>query len=255
MLGQALVIVSDAHLGVTPPSIEEALLDFLDCVPDLGDCLLVNGDLFDFWFGYSRVIPRRGFHVAAALAALARQLPVVMVGGNHDRWGNGFWDGDLGIRFARDSVEFSIGSRRVLAIHGDGLNEPSRRSQVVHRIIMHPLTAAVYRALHPEIGLRLVDRLAPALGDHAPDPARIALAATRQREWAEARLAREPGLGLIVMGHTHRPALLEPSPGRQYLNPGAWFDGFRYAVATGESAELREFSPKPPLRPFPAARR
>ena len=52
MLGHTLVVVSDAHLGVTPPPVEEALLAFLDAVPDLGDCLLLNGDLFDFWFSY-----------------------------------------------------------------------------------------------------------------------------------------------------------------------------------------------------------
>ena len=67
--------------------------------PTLGDCLLVNGDLFDFWFSYSRVIPRRGFHVAAALARLRRRLPIVMVGGNHDRWDSDFWERDLGLDF------------------------------------------------------------------------------------------------------------------------------------------------------------
>ena len=80
VLGQTLVVVSDAHLGVAPPATEEALLGFLDAVPSLGDCLLVNGDLFDFWFSYSRVIPRRGFHVAAALARLRKRLPIVMGG-------------------------------------------------------------------------------------------------------------------------------------------------------------------------------
>ena len=60
MLGHTLVVVSDAHLGVTPPAVEEALLAFLDRVPQEGDCLLVNGDLFDFWYSYGRVIPRSG---------------------------------------------------------------------------------------------------------------------------------------------------------------------------------------------------
>ena len=57
MLGHALVVVSDAHLGVAPPAVEEALLAFLEAVPDLGDCLLVNGDLFDFWFSYAGSFP------------------------------------------------------------------------------------------------------------------------------------------------------------------------------------------------------
>jgi len=48
-------------------------------------------------------------------------------------------------------------------------------------------------------------------------------------------------VGLVIMGHTHRAVLTEPMAGRQYLNPGAWFDGFRYAVATESDAQLCTF--------------
>jgi len=252
VLGHALVVVSDAHLGVAPPAVEEALLSFLEAVPALGDSLLVNGDLFDFWFSYARVIPRRGFHVASALARLRRQVPIVMVGGNHDRWGGDFWARDVGVRFDPLRVTFAIGGRRVAAIHGDGLIEPGLRATLLHRAINHPLTAVVYRAIHPEIGLRLVDYLSPRLGEHSPDPSRVAEAAARQADWAARLLTAEPDLGLVVMGHTHRAALTEPLPGRQYLNPGAWFDGFQYAVAAESAAELRRFSPAAPPPPLPS---
>ncbi len=256
VLGHALVVVSDAHLGGAPPDVEERLLAFLDAVPTLGDCLLLNGDLFDFWFSYSRVVPRRGFHVAAALAGLGRRrLPIVMVGGNHDRWGGDFWTRDLGIRFEPSSARFEIGRRQALAIHGDGLTEPGLRATLLHRLINHPITAAVYRWIHPELGLRLVDIVGPHLGNHLPNDAALEAAAQRQLEWAERRLGSEPGLGLVVMGHTHRAALSEAGPGRQYLNPGAWFDGWRYAVATETGAELRGFTPAAPPPPQPTAPR
>jgi UDP-2,3-diacylglucosamine hydrolase len=255
VLGHTLVVVSDAHLGVTPPAVEAALLAFLEAVPDLGDCLLINGDLFDFWFSYRRVIPRRGFHVAAALARLARRLPIAMVGGNHDRWGGDFWEREVGVRFHPRRLTFEIGRRRVAAIHGDGLTEPKLRATLLHRAINHPITAAVYHAIHPEVGLRLVDWLSPHLGDHTPDPGRLSAAARRQADWALELLRREPELDLVIMGHTHQPLLEILSPHRQYLNPGAWFDGFRYAVATESGAELCRFSPAAPLPPGPDARR
>ena len=241
MLGHTLVVVSDAHLGVAPPAVEEALLDFLDAVPQLGDCLLVNGDLFDFWFSYSRVIPRRGFHVAAALARLRRRMPIVMVGGNHDRWDTRFWEQDLGLRFEPFRATFEIGHRSVAAIHGDGVAEPRWQARLIHGIIQHPVTAAIYRVLHPDLGLRLVDSLSPLLGDHTIDEGKLARAAARQIEWARQLLADEESVGLVIMGHTHRAVLTEPMAGRQYLNPGAWFDGFRYAVATESDARLCRF--------------
>jgi UDP-2,3-diacylglucosamine hydrolase len=255
VLGHTLVIVSDAHLGVTPPAVEEALLAFLDAVPTLGDSLLVNGDLFDFWFSYSRVVPRRGFQVAAALARLARRLPVLMVGGNHDRWGGNLWSSELGVQFDPRRLTFNLGRLRVAAIHGDGLTEPRRRAKVLHRVINHPITSAVYRVLHPDLGVRLVELLSPRLGDHSEDEARLEAAAASQRAWAAALLQREPGLGMVIMGHTHRAELSRTPSGGVYLNPGAWFDELRYAVATEDGAELRQFTPAAPRPPVPDAPR
>jgi UDP-2,3-diacylglucosamine pyrophosphatase LpxH len=128
-----------------------------------------------------------------------------------------------------------------MAIHGDGLTETRWQAKLLHRIIQHPATAAVYRTLHPELGFRLVDRLSPALGDHTQDEGKLAQAAARQREWAEQLLGNEPSLGLVVMGHTHRAVVSAAGPGRQYLNPGAWFDGYRYAIVTETGAELKTF--------------
>jgi UDP-2,3-diacylglucosamine hydrolase len=243
VLGHTLVVVSDAHLGVAPPRVEEALLEFLRACPALGDCLLVNGDLFDFWFTYSRVIPRRGFHVAAELALLRRRMPIVMVGGNHDRWDRHFWERDLGLEFHPLRASFQVGSRTVTAVHGDGLTEAGWQAKLIHRLIQHPATAAIYRLLHPDLGFRLVDLLSPALGDHTHDETSLARAAERQRVWAHQLLSQQPEVGLVIMGHTHRPLIANLDQGRQYLNPGAWFDGFRYAVATESGAELRVFKP------------
>jgi UDP-2,3-diacylglucosamine pyrophosphatase LpxH len=167
-----------------------------------------------------------------------------MVGGNHDRWGRNFWERDLGLVFNPHQATFLIGSRTVAAIHGDGLAEPRWQAKLIHRAIQHPATAAVYRVLHPDVGLRLVDLLSPVLGDHTMDETKLARAAARQREWAERHLRENGGVGLLVMGHTHHAVLEEPAVGRQYLNPGAWFDGFRYAVATESGAELCTFTPR-----------
>ncbi len=241
MLGQQLVILSDAHLGASPKGTEEALLAFLDRVPTLGDCLLINGDLFDFWFAYRRVIPRNGFHVVSALARLAPKIPVVMTGGNHDRWGDSFWDRDLGIRFSADSLRFQIGDTEVLAVHGDGIAESSWAGSLIHALTKHPLTVSAWRLIHPDLGFRLMDLLSGPLADGTRDVSVRDRATERQRAWALAELARDPSIGLLVMGHTHRPALHEFGPGRHYINPGAWLDGMRYAIATPTTVTLEVY--------------
>ena len=128
-----------------------------------------------------------------------------------------------------------------MAIHGDGLTETRWQAKLIHRLIQHPATSAIYRVLHPELGFRLVDLLSPALGDHTHDEATLTRAADRQRVWAEAFMINQPSVGLVIMGHTHRATIADVGNGRQYLNPGAWFDGFRFAIATASGAELRTF--------------
>lgn len=246
MPAEQLVILADAHLGAADPTLDAALLDFLEAVPSLGDALLINGDLFDFWFAYRHVVPRRGFLVAAALSRLARQVPVLMTGGNHDRWGDSFWDREAGVRFSPDRLRFDFGGRSALAIHGDGIAEAHRGARVLHRITRHPATAALFRLIPADLAFRLVDRMSTRLADSTRDGQVLDEAARRQRAWAEAAAQADPTLGLIVMGHTHRPALHQFPGGTWYVNPGAWMDGGRYALATPSSVDLRNWPGVPP---------
>ena len=62
-----------------------------------------------------------------------------------------------------------------------------------------------------------------------------------QGQYAERLLARRPDLELVILAHTHRPALSQLPNGRAYLNPGAFLDGGRYAVVTQDGVELKTF--------------
>ncbi len=84
------MIVSDVHLGHAPPEVADAFRRFLERVPDLGEHLIVNGDLFEFWFEYREVIPKRAFPTLEALGRVRRAgVQLTVTGGNHDRWGGG----------------------------------------------------------------------------------------------------------------------------------------------------------------------
>jgi len=238
---ERLVIVADSHLGAVPAGVEDAFIEFLDEVPSLGDGLLVNGDLFAFWFAYRRAIPRAGARVVSRLAALARKIPVAMTGGNHDRWGDTFWERELGIRFSPHELRIPMAGGNVLAVHGDGVAEARWTGRLIHTVFRHPVTSGIYRLIHPDVGFWLVDRWSGRLADSNKDRAVLDAAAARQREWAERRLRSAPDVTLLAMGHTHRPAAAELFPGQWYVNPGAWMDGLCYATASAGSVELKRF--------------
>jgi UDP-2,3-diacylglucosamine hydrolase len=238
-----VVVVADTHLGQAAPAVEAAFHAFLSAVPDLGDALLINGDLFDFWFEYSRVIPRRHFATVAHLHDVRRRgIPVTLVGGNHDRWGGDFLRKDLGIDFYAGEAELAIAGRRSFVAHGDGLTEQHWAAKVMHRTTRHPLTIRLFRSLHPDLGYWIADKLSGRLADNTRDAAVLDRAARAQTQYARDLLTRRTDLELVILAHTHRPALERFANGRAYLNPGAWLDGYRYAVVTSDRIDLRTFS-------------
>ena len=247
VLGHTLVVVSDAHLGVAPPAVEEALLAFLEAVPDLGDCLLVNGDLFDFWFSYAPGdppprLPRRGGAGPAPPAGADRDgrrqprpLGRRLLGA-----------GPRGRGSIRTGLTFDIGGRRVAAIHGDGLTEPRLRATLLHRVINHPDHGRrLPRASIPRSGSGSCDLLSPHLGDHTPDDAAPRGGRRPPGRVGGARCWRaEPELGLLVMGHTHLPALrARRSRGGNTSIPAPGSTASATRVATERGAELRHVQP------------
>jgi UDP-2,3-diacylglucosamine hydrolase len=130
---------------------------------------------------------------------------------------------------------------RCLVMHGDGLSETHPAARLMHTVTRWRVTAAAFRWVHPDLGLRMVDALSGALGQRTRHGPALERAAAAQAEWARTCLASAPDVDVLVMGHTHRPALEAVEPRRWYLNPGAWCEGQAYALLTGEGPELRRF--------------
>src|SRR4028118_579595 len=98
MESKPVYVVSDIHLGAVPAATERAFRRFLDHVAEDASELLINGDLFDFWFEYRSVILREHYRVLAKLADVVEAgVPVSFVGGNHDAWAGSFLRDEVGV--------------------------------------------------------------------------------------------------------------------------------------------------------------
>src|SRR3954464_1493410 len=114
--------MSDAHLGFARQDVERSVVTFFRHVATNGRALVVNGDLFEFWFEWRSVSPRRGFRAVAALADLVDAgVQVLMIAGNHDCWGGEVLRRDVGVDYRFGPWRDTIGPWRAHIEHGDGL--------------------------------------------------------------------------------------------------------------------------------------
>ena len=238
MLPSPVHIVSDLHLGAAPAEVEPRFLAFLDRVGDEGGSLVVNGDLFDFWFEWRTVIPRVGFRTLAALARLRdRGLPVLWLAGNHDCWGGDVLRRDVGVEF-RDDWHGSLAGWESWLHHGDGLRElEDRRYRRMRRVLRHPWSVRAFRWIHPDISSHVATGSSEASRQHrAHDEGR------GLQSVAFERLQADPGLRLVVFGHSHVPALVRAPTGGVYANAGSWLAAPTYLRVTPERVELRRLA-------------
>lgn len=238
MLKGPCYIVSDTHLGVASPQIERSFVSFLRGLVGEASSLIINGDLFDFWFEWKTVIPRRSFRALAALAELKDSgVDILWVAGNHDCWGGEVLREDVGVDYIVGPWEGDVAGWNVRIEHGDGLRDREDRGyRMIRPIMRHPVAIKAFRMLHPDWSSRLAHGSSNASRTYrARDEGR------GLRSYAKDQLAKKKDLDLLVYGHSHVPALERMESGGIFANAGSWLDAPTFLRLTDEVVELRQW--------------
>lgn len=249
------LVVSDVHLGAAPAT-ERAFADFLRYAGSHAAELLIAGDLFDVFFAFEHFTPPEHEATLGRLCEVVNAgVRVRFVGGNRDA---NEWSGRalrrVGVDVLPDPAPIRFAGRRTLVAHGDGVRPGRAAYRKGHRVLRHP--AAVWAAGHLVPPHWLFRRLSANSGTrvwaarHAHGLSTGPKARARDAEaWALGSLAADPTLALVVVGHTHLPALREPVPGRYYVNAGDWVSHFTYVEfpAGGGAPEVRCWPSRAPL--------
>ena len=231
------VFLSDVHLKEPEDANYRgmlALLDGLDGLPDL----YILGDFFDFWFGFSRVVPGRYVPVLAALKRLADGgTRIHFVEGNHDFHMGTYFTRTLGAVVHPDCAEVDLDGKRLYLAHGDLVDEADRGYLRMRRVLRSAPVTWLADAMPPRWLLSFADRLHQVAGGEMNGPRHLA---GRFREFA--REQWRVGYDGVVLGHCHVPELLEEShEGRPcfYGNAGDWLKNYTFLAYDGEGFSLR----------------
>jgi len=233
-----MIFVSDLHFGLPLDAHERhrrgSFLRFLDSLHGV-DRLIINGDLFQFWFDMGSTMPTGYFDILTGLSMLReRGTRIDYLAGNHDWWLGDFWERELGVTTHPGDLEISAQGRRILVQHGDGVGPGDHGYKFLKRILRHRATLALARALHPDLLHRLarrMDRLSHAHTAEQP--------VDTQRLRAAARLAFAQGYDTLILGHVHAQVHEKIDDG-QLLVIGDWLTLHSYIkFESGQLTGLR----------------
>lgn len=229
-------VLADAHLGVAPAEQERLLWSFLEHIANERGHVVLNGDMFEFWFEWENVVPHVGARLLTACAALTeRGLPVLWIKGNHDCWGGDVLRSLSGASYVDGPWTGELAGWRAHIAHGDGLRPKLDRGyRALRSVIRHRWSVRAFRWLHPDWGAALARATSHTSRNVRPKDGGEGLRAV-----AHDTLSADPSLDVVIYGHTH-VAMLEQKSRESgiYANPGAWLDAPTFLKLTPERVSL-----------------
>ena len=104
-----IYFISDLHLGMYPREKslhrEKLVVDWLEKIKDHAAELWMLGDIFDYWFEYSKVVPRGFTRFLGKLASLSDAgVSLHLIPGNHDIWVFNYLNEEIGLEVHRESL-------------------------------------------------------------------------------------------------------------------------------------------------------
>jgi len=236
--------ISDVHLGTPdgprePWEHEGAVIAFLRHIRGDAEILYIVGDLFDFWFEYRSSVLKTGARVLFELYTLVESgTRVVYVPGNHDLWLGPYLSQVVGIETLDGPADVNHQGLRVLLAHGDEFRT-DWRFHVSRGILKNRLCIAMFRLLHPDLGLWIARMTSGVSGFRA----RRRPVGNRQAYVEVARAKLADGFDVVVSGHYHRPMCENTGEGTLVIL-GDWLTEDVYAVLEGGEVRLRKWQCK-----------
>jgi UDP-2,3-diacylglucosamine hydrolase len=245
--GKKIYFASDNHLGA--PNLEESLVrekkfvSWLDTIKKDAEAVFLVGDIFDFWFEYSEVVPKGFTRTFGKLAEISDAgIPIHYFAGNHDMWLVDYFQKELSLTVYNKPKVFTINDKKFFVGHGDGLGPGDRSFKIMKKIFKNPFFNWCFRCVHPDLGIKL--------GKYLSDKNRLKSSLEdlrfngNENEWLTKyckEKLKNKHYDYFVFGHRHIPLEIKLSSNSTYINLGDWITHFSYAVFDGRQVLLDKY--------------
>jgi len=233
--------ISDVHLypaGRDHPGREPLKKFLLELVGGEPGALWILGDLFDYWFEYSTVIPLGFTDILCLLRNLSDSgWKVFFIPGNHDWWCGNHLSSETGMKIIfTTTFNAVIDGRKTLMAHGDGLGKGDSGYRLIKPVMRSAWARLLFSTLHPALATGIARRFSNTSRrilrkqvDSVPE---------YLSQWAASQ--SENGTELVITGHTHCPSIVKHG-NLLHASLGDWISHFTYLKVGGGEINLHEY--------------
>ena len=223
------IFVGDAHFAFGDDERRERFIQFIKNNKASMTNLVIMGDLFDFWFGFSdlsSLMQEYGSLIHLFQDVRNHGVKVMYLEGNHDFQIGSYIRDELGVEVHPCSAEIELNGSRVYLAHGDRAT-PGLTNKISSFLLKNGLTYKVISWLGPKFVINMAKKMSANSRrrgrQHASE---VALSV---RNFAVKKIAE--GYDTVIMAHTHIPEAMTVERGEaigSYYNVGNWTKDFSY---------------------------
>jgi UDP-2,3-diacylglucosamine hydrolase len=245
--GKKIYFASDFHLGVPDYARslerEKKIVRWLDEIKPTTEELYLLGDVFDFWFEYSTVVPRGYVRLLGKLAEFTDAgIPIHYFTGNHDMWIFDYLTKELNVKVYREPIEAKYGGKKFYIGHGDGLGPGDHGYKFIKKVFASKISQWLFARLHPNTAIGIANYFSRKSRIATGDSDEKFLG--EEKEWLvihSKELLANNHYDYLIFGHRHLPMDIKINGGSRYLNLGDWIRYFSYGEFDGQEMSLKYY--------------
>ncbi|MFN6944523.1 MAG: UDP-2,3-diacylglucosamine diphosphatase [Cytophagaceae bacterium] len=241
-----IYFASDFHLGIPNEKEsrlrEKKIVEWLSSIEKDAAAVFLVGDIFDFWFEYKYTVPKGFVRLLGKLAELSdNNIPIYIFTGNHDMWMFDYFQKELNIPIIRHNISISLGEKKFMIGHGDGLGPGDYFYKFLKRIFANSFFQRVFAFFHPFIGMGIANTWSKKSRDsHTGKDDKF----LGEEEWLF-QFCRKKEMAehhdFYIFGHRHLSLDMKISDNSRYINLGTWLNDSPYTVFDGKEVKKYNF--------------
>ncbi|MCR5820526.1 MAG: UDP-2,3-diacylglucosamine diphosphatase [Bacteroidaceae bacterium] len=245
-----IYFIADAHLGSRAiahgRTQERRLVRFLDSIKEKAGALYMLGDMFDFWYEYTTVVPRGYTRFLGKLSELTDLgVEVHYFTGNHDIWSYSYLEQECGVIMHREPLTIELADKVFFLAHGDGLGKEKASFRFIQSIFHNRFCQILFSAIHPRWGLDFgLKWAAKSRIKHERQGGEPPYQGEDKEElvlFAKNYLTSHPNVNYFLFGHRHIELELILSRSTRLIILGDWISKFTFAVFDGEQLWMENY--------------